>query len=258
MSADPGFAIAATDKPLGFSYGPSVFGPSVELRSLDAIRKSLRDPRCAGPDPVYAIAMDVGKERHRAALNASHLLFGAVTYAAGTLGEEPIRSQGHIHARSPHSGWSTPEVYEIWRGTAIVYMQESASDDPGRCFAVKAGPGEVVVVPPAWAHATISADPKQPLTFGAWCDREYAFEYDEVRRHNGLAWFPLVRGDRIVWEANTAYHPSTLVQKRPASYAALGIEAGTPIYTQFERDPDRFLFVPEPARAVAVWHGFVP
>jgi len=51
-------------------------------------------------------------------------------------------------------------------------MQETAEDQSGRCFAVIAQTGDVVIVPPYWAHATISADPEQPLTFGAWCDRE--------------------------------------------------------------------------------------
>jgi hypothetical protein len=44
-----------------------------------------------------------------------------------------------------------PEVYEIWDGTAYIYMQEHSADDPGRCYAVVAKPGDIVVVPPAWA-----------------------------------------------------------------------------------------------------------
>jgi glucose-6-phosphate isomerase, archaeal len=27
--------------------------------------------------------------------------------------------------------------------------------------------------------------------FGAWCDREYGFEYAEIRRHKGIAWYPV-------------------------------------------------------------------
>lgn len=41
-----------------------------------------------------------------------------------------------------------PELYEIWQGKAIIYMQEYVDDDPGRCFAVLAGPGEKVLVLP--------------------------------------------------------------------------------------------------------------
>ncbi len=73
-------------------------------------------------------------------------------------------------------GWSTPEVYQIWSGSAIIYMQEHADDMPGKCYAIYAQPGDVVIVSPAWAHATISANPDVPLTFGAWCDQDYGLD----------------------------------------------------------------------------------
>jgi glucose-6-phosphate isomerase len=259
MKFNPGFNILPTTNPMGFKYGPGVFGPTVENRSLDSIRQSLLDPQCAGPDPVYSIAMDVGKDEHLPILKQQHLLYGAVTYAAGRLGNEPVRSQGHIHKISPLSGWSTPEVYEIWSGKAIIYMQETAGDDPGRCFAVMANPGEVVIVPPNWAHATISADMNQPLTFGAWCDRAYGFEYDGVRAHKGLAWFPVMdEKGKIEWQRNPNYLESKLMLKSPEIYSQLGINPTRSIYSQFEEEPEKFLFVPHPELKKDVWENFVP
>lgn len=262
---EPGFAIEATVDSLGFRYGPGVFGPECELRRLDAIRPSLRDPQCAGPEIVYAIAMDVGTENRRADLVARNLLFGVVTYAAGRLGEEPVRSQGHVHAVSASCGRSTAEVYEIWSGRAVILMQERAEDDPGRCFAVEAGPGEVVVVPPGWAHATISADAGRPLTFGAWCVRDYGFEYGGVRARGGLAWFPRLEGERLRWEANPRYAAgagsgarSRLVEKGPEDYAQLGLRCGVPIWRQYLEDPEVVMWVPRPERAEAAWEGFLP
>jgi glucose-6-phosphate isomerase len=255
----PGFDIHPTTKPMGFDYGPGIFGPEVENRTLDSIRKSLLDPNCSGPDPVYSIAMDVGKAEHLRLLKQLHLLYGVVTYAAGRLGDEPIRSQGHIHKVSPFSDWSTPEVYEIWSGKAIIYMQETAKDQPGRCFAVEAKPGDVVIVPPYWAHATISADPEQPLTFGAWCDREYGFEYDAVRAHKGLAWFPVISASgEIEWQKNKNYLDCELITKKPEVYTQLSIEPGKPIYTQFEENPEKFGFVPRPQVAAKIWEKFIP
>lgn len=259
MNFDPGIDIFPVSEPPGFRYGPGVFGPDVERRTLDAIRPSLQDPHCTGPEIVYAIAMDVGREEHREQMVAQHLLFGVVTYAAGRLGREPVRSQGHIHKISPLSGWSTPEVYEIWSGKAIILMQEYAEDDPGRCFAVEAGIGDVVVVPPAWAHATISADPDQALTFGAWCDRAYGFEYSGVRAHRGLAWYPVLdESGQVGWLPNRNYLERELVVKRPDDYSNLGLDKKTAIYRQFSGDHRRFLFVPHPAMKEQVWKGFVP
>jgi glucose-6-phosphate isomerase len=186
MRFSPGFDIQVSADPLGFRYGPGTFGPQVESRSLDDIRMSLLDPECSGPDPVYAIAMDIGKTEHRDLLIRRHLLFGAVTYAGGRLGKEPVRSQGHVHRATRNNRLSPPEVYEVWAGEALIYVQEHVDTDPGRCFALRAGPGDVVIIPPGWGHAAISADPSEPLTFGAWCDRDYAFEYEEVRTRRGF------------------------------------------------------------------------
>ena len=259
MLFNPGLAVEPVAQPLGFQYGEGIFGPEAERRALDAIRPSLLDPDCEGPETVYAIAMDVGKEAHRQQLRDRMLLFGVVTYAAGTLGREPIRSQGHIHRVSAHSGWSPPEVYEIWTGSAFIYMQETAQDDPGRCYAVRADPGDAVVVPPGWAHATISANPEAPLTFGAWCDREYGFEYADVRRRKGLAWYPLVeQGSEMKWMRNDRYAASELIVKSPGDYAMLGIRKGVPVYGQFEADPACFQWVSRPYLMKHVWKHFIP
>jgi len=259
MNFDPGFDIRPTTQPMGFEYGPTVFCPEVENRSLSSIRKSLCNPQCSGPDPVYAIAMDVGKSEHLPVLENLHLLYGAVTYAAGRLGDEPVRSQGHIHKVSPFSGWSTPEVYEIWSGKAIIYMQESAKNQPGRCFAVVANPGDVVIVPPNWAHATISADQEHPLTFGAWCDREYGFEYDAVRAHKGLAWFPVISDHgEIGWQKNPNYLDCTLIEKSPEIYTQLDIDPSKSIYSQFEENRLKFEFVPLPQTKKDIWVNFIP
>ena len=95
---DQGIDITPGQSLMGVTYGAGVFGPEVEIRRLEDIRASLRDPQCKGPEQVYSIAMDVGKEEHRALLNKLHLLFGVVTYSAGKLGQEPVRRQGHIIA----------------------------------------------------------------------------------------------------------------------------------------------------------------
>lgn len=253
MSFNYGLDIEITTSPLGFQYGAGVVGPAPEYRALDAIRESLCDPHCSGPDPVYAIVMDVSKCEHRAELERRMLLFGVVTYAAGRLGPEPVRSQGHVHRVSRHSGWRPPELYEIWRGRAVIYMQEFAAGDPGRCIAIEAGPGETVVVPPGWAHATISADPEQPLTFGAWCDREYGFEYAAVRERRGLAWYPLLdSAGALEWKRNPRYEERPLILKRARAYPELGLETGVPVYAQL----DRVGWVSKPAEVD--WQAFEP
>lgn len=258
MKYNLGFNIIPTYNPLGFEYGQGVFGPIVENRTLEAIRQNLMDPQSQGPEIVYSIAMDVGNNQDKQAMLERNLLYGAVTYAKGTIGKEPVRSQGHIHAVSQSCGMSTCEVYEIWSGEAYIYMQQTAHDNPGKCYAVHAKPGDVVIVPPGWAHATIVANLQENLTFGAWCVRDFGFDYAEVRAHQGVAWFPVVEGNQIKFIANENYKKSELIIKEPRIYEEFQIEKGIPIYQQFVDNPDKFLFVSRPQIAMEIWENFIP
>lgn len=244
---------------LDFEYGAGVRGPAPEFRTLDAIRPSLMDPQCSGPEILYSIAMDVRRHEDEASLTADHLLFGVVAYAAGQLGREPVRSQGHVHAIAPHSGWSPPELFEIWEGQAIIYAQERVTDDPGRCIAVTAGPGEKVVVPPGWAHAVINADTRRRMVFGAWCDRQYGFDYIGVRAHGGLAHFPVVEADGTIgWIANGRYQHSEVQVRGSRSYPELDLDLQTALYAMYRSNPESVKWVAQPQRFANLWDKFEP
>jgi glucose-6-phosphate isomerase len=254
-----GLNIEFLKETMSFRYGPGIFGPKPEYRSLHAIRASLRNPNSSGPDPVYSIAMDVGRREDLQELKRRMLLFGIVMYASGRLGDEPVRSQGHVHAVSPHCGWSTPELFEIWEGRAIIYGQERSGDDPGRCVAIEAGPGDRVVMPPGWAHYAVNADRHLKLIFGAWCDRQYGFDYVQMRAHQGLAWFPVLALDgEIAWEANPNYLPSELQHRKAREYPELRLSSRMPIYELFRHDPESVQWVSDPARLNNLWERFGP
>jgi glucose-6-phosphate isomerase, archaeal len=259
MTFDPEVPVLPKTSPLGFEYLPGGYGPQPEIRTLDSIHASLLDPNCLGPEAVYAIAMDVGRKECLESFREHMLLYGVVTYAAGRLGAEPVRSQGHIHRISSHSGWSPPELYEIWTGAACILMQEHAANDPGRCFAIYGKPGELVLVPPGWAHATISADPTTPLTFGALCDREYGFEYTEIRKRKGLAWYPLLNElNELSWKPNSSYQFRQLERRGPGDYSRFGIFRGVPLYSQAAAFPARFDWISNPGRVSQLWEQFEP
>ena len=63
MEFYPGFDIESREKDMEFVYGPDVFGPKPEKRTLEAIRSSLQDPSCTGPEILYSIVMDVGRKQ---------------------------------------------------------------------------------------------------------------------------------------------------------------------------------------------------
>ena len=253
-----GLGVTVKSGPMGFAYRRGTVGPEPEIRRLDDIRSSLADPHCEGPEELYCIAMDVFRKRDLSDLIARNLLYGVVTYAAGTLGDEPVRSQGHIHAVSPSCGSSTCEVYEIWQGEAIIYMQTGSGDEAGNCYAVRAGEGDVVIVPPGWVHATVNAGTGTAMTFGAWCVRDYGFDYKAVREHGGIAFFPKIRDGKICWEANPRYTGGSLIEKSARTYMDFGITPGVSIYRQYEKRRDMFDFVANPLGFPGLWENYTP
>lgn len=260
LKLNTGIGIEADLDTLEFIYPKEAQGPETEKRTLDSIRRSLSDPNAQGPEIVYSVAMDVARKEDIEDLKDRNLLYGAMIFQAGSVGDEPVRSQGHIHAISPSCNASTCEVYEIWSGKACIYMQETAEDESGKCYAVFAKPGDVVIVPPGWAHCTINAGMKEPMLFGAWCVRDYGFDYQGVRSHGGVAFFPKVDadGENIHFEANPAYRNQKLEILNARQYPEFGLEKGVPIYTQYQKNKDLFRFVTNPEIAADVWKEYRP
>ena len=86
LEFDSGLALGLEETTLAFEYGAGMFGPEPEMRRLDAIRASLLDPQCAGPDPVYGIAMDIGRERIRRRWKKRTLLLWRGSVCGGQAG----------------------------------------------------------------------------------------------------------------------------------------------------------------------------
>ena len=254
--SNPGFDVKIDTKNLELIYGENTFGPVIEKRRLDDIRESLLDYNAKGPDVLYGIAMHVGDKKDKQIIEERNAVYAIVVYNKGQIGNEPIRSQGHIHAISKFSNKSTCEVYEILLGKAIIYMQESGSDDAGRCYAVYAEENDVVIVPPNWVHATINADINNNMAFGSWSVSDYKFEYKEVREHKGIAFYPIVKDGDIEWIKNDNYSDGSLIKVKAKEYPEFNITNKERIYTQFINNPDNFDFVANPDVADHLWREF--
>jgi glucose-6-phosphate isomerase len=144
-------------------------------------------------------------------------------------------------------------------GKAAPSAQEKSGDDPGRCIAIQAEPGDQVAMPPGWAHYVASLDWNSKLIFGAWCDRQYGFDYVQMRAHHGLAWFPVMSVDgEIRWEANPNYSVSQLQHRKARAYPELGLSSKMPIYEYFRRDPESIQWVSNPGKLSHLWPKFEP
>ena len=133
---DPALDVSLSDRDLSFRYGPGVTGPdpSSARSTQSAAACSTRiapAPIPSTASPWTSLALRTSKD-----LKQRMLLYGIVAYAAGRLGQEPTRSQGHVHAIAPHSGWSPPEVF---RDSARPSHRLRAAIDRGRSRVVRRG-----------------------------------------------------------------------------------------------------------------------
>jgi glucose-6-phosphate isomerase len=62
----------------------------------------------------------------------------------------------------------------------------------------------------------------------------------------------------LKWRKNSAYIGGEFIEKKARPWEDFGLEAGVPIYTQFQEDKDRFMFVADPKRYQNMWKGFEP
>lgn len=234
---------------LSFVFGEAMHAVPENRRRLDAVRASLMDPAAAGPDPLYTIYMDFGFERDRERIVADGVLYGGVIYAAGAIGREFVRSQGHVHTRNAH-GVGYPEIYEFWHGEGLLYMQKEVGPDVSTCYVMRCGPGDVAIVPPDWMHMTANIGP-EPLAFGAWCARGQGFDYDGVRRMGGPAWYFLADGSRA---KNPRYgRVAEPIEATPRDFAEFDLVQRRPIYRQYLESPRRLRMMSHPHEFAEAW-----
>ena len=114
-------------------------------------------------------------------------------------------------------------------------------------------------MPPGWAHAVINAGIQQRMVFGAWCDRQYGFDYTGVRAHGGLAYFPIVRSDGTIgWVANPRYQAGGLAERGVRAYPELMLDPHPSLYAQYSVKPEAVEWVSQPRHFAELWRIFEP
>jgi glucose-6-phosphate isomerase len=121
----------------------------------------------ASPDAIDEIADEVAyltyrDVRHAAetGLAANGLRYDITVTLPGAVSREHIKTAGHYHALDPQ-GVSWPEIYDVLSGSAVFVLQRAVGDPAGdpeidRAVVVVAGPGDRLVIPPDYGHATVN------------------------------------------------------------------------------------------------------
>ena len=246
-----GFPVELDPSSLTLAFGPGVTTAPVTVRRLDEVRSLLRDPGASGPDHLYTIYMDIRVPGRAEGLRSLGLGYGAVVYNHGALGGEALRSQGHVHSAPAATGIAYSEIYEFWHGRGLVYMQDSATADVSDVIVVEAGPGDKVVIPPGWAHATVNLG-DSPMAFGAVYALEAQLLYEPLRKLQGTAHYVLANG---TLEPNPRYRKVPEARRQaPHEIPRHGIGHGRPALSG---ELSLLDLVSRPERYPEVWEQLV-
>ena len=252
LSAVSGLDLHLDRDQLLLQFGPGLVYPAREVRHLDDIRSMIEDSVSPGPDPLYAIYMDVYRKEDGPILRDQGLLYGSVLYNRGTMGREYVRSQGHLHSRAGGTGPRYSEVFEFWSGHGFLYLQREAEPEVKRVLLVPVGPGDRVVLPCGWVHLVITTG-KDVLAFGAWCARDNTFEYDALRALGGAAYFFHTDGSAVPNPRYRSVAPLEIVP--PDTLPDLGIPRNRPLYMSWREHPSVFAFMAHPELARDAWRN---
>ena len=251
LTRSAGFEVRLEPAALTLDFGPAITTAPPSVRRLDEIRRSLRDPRAIGPEHLYTIYMDIRVPGIADVLRANGLGYGAVVYDHGSLGGEALRSQGHVHSLVPATDVGYSELYEFWHGRGLVYMQDAATPDVTDVIVVEAGPGDKVVIPPGWAHATVNVG-DGPMAFGAVYALDAQLLYEPLRELQGTAHYVLADGSL---ERNPRYRSVPQARRcAPHEIPEHGVRSGQPALAG---DVARLDFVSRPQLYPQLWRKLV-
>ena len=148
----------------------------MDIRYLDDIREVLYDKEWAKTAPNLELYyMD------RMTEEKNGLRYDLTTIPALMLGKEFVKTKGHYH--SGNYG----EAYIVLEGEGI-YLMQKGSNEIEDVYAVKAGKGDVIIVPAGYGHVTINPSDKD-LKMANWVKKEEKGDYSLFENKGGACYF---------------------------------------------------------------------
>jgi len=222
--------------------GPRTVAPAKRL--FDDLKPVLRFPDGIS-DPgatAYFMYRGVHLPEHEALFEAAGVRFDITVTPPRVLGEEYIKTRGHYHSRAP-DGLNYPEVYQVLQGKAVLLLQRPGNDpsEVEDLIAVRAFPGDAVVVPPGYGHVTINPC-RETLVMANLVASECRSDYRPFVKLRGAS-FHLTTSGFVRNRLYSKSPPPRVVDAR----APLGFDGPLSIYELFVRRPGAWTFLTRPS-----------
>ena len=236
------------------SLGTQVRDPLYATRELDALRPILADPDCTGPEIIYWMYRNLGRQGDEKLLDQYRLRFDISVFVPCQLGREPMKTSGHYHPAPFQGAPAYPEIYEVLYGEALYLLQkvEDMTAGPAEvqvedCIAMRVKAGEKAMMPPGYGHVTINTL-DEPLVMCNWVCADFASFYGSTEQCRGFAYWLVKEGGVERWMRNPNY-AKPLPELRfaePAGIPEFGLEPGAPMYQVCREHPEWFAFLVRP------------
>ncbi len=222
--------------------GPRAVVPAKRL--LDDLKPVLGFPdRVSDPGAAaYFMYRGAHLPEHEPLFEEAGLRFDITVIPPRVLGEEYIKTKGHYHSQAP-DGLNYPEVYQVLQGKAVLLLQKPGND-PGEVedlIAVRAFPGDAIVIPPGYGHVTINPC-RETLVMANLIASECRSDYGPFVKLRGASFYLTTSG----FVRNRLYSrspPPRVVDAR----APMGFDGPLSIYELFVRRPGAWAFLTRPS-----------
>ena len=170
-----------------YQFGDFLF--RAEIRRASDLKPVLARPELLNGDfDAYYMFRDIyGSEEDRRKILNARLRYDFTIIPPAEIGGESVKTYGHYHPKNS-AGLTYPEIYQVIEGKAIFVIQRREGERLIDCFAVEAGKGDLVIVPPGCGHVTINPTKKVLLTSN-WVCRDFSSIYDPYTRLRGACYY---------------------------------------------------------------------
>lgn len=154
-------------------------------------------------------------------------------------GEFP-KTAGHYHTVVRGQTHASPDFYQVAFGSGTILLQ-CVEHGRVRVFAIAVSSGDVILIPPQYAHATVNSG-ETPLVFANICVRQPHLNYQDIQKYRGLAYFSLRSELGMQAVLNTRYSeaglrvdPLRAARPNVEVLSDFGVQPGVPI-VEYLRD----------------------
>lgn len=162
---------------------------------------------------------------------------------AGTIGEEYIRTIGHIHAHIPHTSHRFTEIYRVIEGKGLFILQ---SEVEKQIKIIHIKKGDTVILPEKWGHSAVNIHNKKALILVNIFTTAATSDYTFFKKTQGPALYPIHIKNNVTVQQNKntqKYAIEHLVPSQTKNPLHITKES---LYAQFIKSPQQFDFLNKP------------